>query len=375
MPGKHGKSAHPFEGGFSGRKNCALLTQALLLVLLVLSAAQAFGQDAIALFREEMMDAPVKIGWRGAPLEDETRLAVAASGLSWKPVWNGQPLLRTERKGVIYADAAQRREAFEAAARANAPKFAFAYALSLVLEPPAQDERTWLEAFRYLSRYDAEFDRVLIGVLQAPSKLPLLPVYDYAAADVLMHRASSRLLTLFLTLSESSDRYLRSRAVAALGIVAYRERPGSGNRVAGLAVALRENSISAVQQRIIYEQVRKAAEDKNYQSRAAAAFALGLMGDERDIPRLERLMRDPAYLSLPTDERETRRIIFPVRTQAAAALARFGQRAETGNGLFAGRALREATRGGKNVTNDYGDLRRDRRSLVPSLLRFTEGIQ
>ncbi len=374
MPGQRGRRACPFYGSRGGRKAFALLALMLCLVSLP-HIARASGQDAVALFREELIDAPAKIGWKGKPLEDETRLAVAASGLSWKPVWNGQPLLRTDRKSVSYTDAAQRREAFEAATRANAPKFAFAFALSLVLEPPAQDERTWLEAFRYLSRYDAEFDRVLIGVLQAPSKLPLLPVYDYAAADVLMHRASPPLLTLYLTLSESSDRYLRSRAVAALGIVAYRERPGSGNRVAGLASPLRENSISAVQQRIIYEQVRKAAEDKNYQSRAAAAFALGLMGDESDIPRLERLMRDPAYLSLPTDERETRRVIFPVRTQAAAALARFGQRRETGNGLFAGRALREATRGGKNVTNDYGDLRRDRRSLVPSMLSFTDGIQ
>jgi HEAT repeat protein len=375
MSCQRGWRAYPFYGCRSYRKVFALSTLILLSVLTLPRIAQASGQDAVALFREELIDAPVKIGWKGAPLEDETRLAIAASGLSWKPVWNGQPLLKTDKRKTVYADAAQRREAFQAAVRANAPKFAFSFALSLVLDPPVQDESAWMEAFRYLSRYDVEFDRVLIGVLQSPSKLPLLPIYDYASADVLMHRASSRLLSLYLTLAESSDRYLRSRAVAALGIVAYRERPGNGNRVDGLAVTLRENSISAVQQRIIYEQIRKAAEDKNYQSRAAAAFALGLMGDENDIPRLEKLLRDPAYLALPTDERETRRVIFPVRTQAAAALARFGQRRETGNGLFAGRALREATRGGKNVTEDYGDLRRDRRSLVPSMLRFSEGIQ
>ena len=96
-----------------------------------------------------------------------------------------------------------------------------------------------------------------------------------------------------------------------------------------------------------------------------AALALGLMGEEGARADLERLAKDPAYLLRPEPGSERFRVVYPVRVAACAALSRFGVAAEPGGGVFDKKALRGATRGGSNKTNDYGDVRRDIVSRVP----------
>ncbi|HXG23800.1 MAG TPA: HEAT repeat domain-containing protein [Chthonomonadales bacterium] len=337
--------------------------------------------EATSLFRDEVIEAPKKLGWKADELSDETRFALAASGLSWRPVWQGIPLLTGENKKTIYTSAEERHRAFSLALQSGAHKEAFSFALSLVLEPQALNTIAWLSAYDYLSQYKEGFDRTIIGVLQAPEKVPLLPRLQYAAADVLVYRAAPRHLLLFMTLAESSDRYLRSRAIMGLGVICYRpreskpdtpcwipaERPGFRLLLEGSRSGrpLRAHSISAVQLRMVGERVRRAAEDKNYRVRAAAALALGLIGDETDLPLLEKLVRDRAYYSFREGmQKEPQRIVFPVREQAVAALARFGRRMETGSGIFRGKELKQAIRGCKNVTNDYHDVRRERSGLI-----------
>jgi hypothetical protein len=330
----------------------------------VQSARTAPEPDAMSLFREEIVDAPLKLGWKGPKLDEDARFAVAVSGLSWQPVWDGVPLLRREKKKAFYAEASERYGAFQAALKAGRHKIAFPFALSVVLDPPADNAAAWRDAFDYLLRYGSDFDRALEGILQSPENLPLLPACHYAAADVLVWRASPMRLPFFMTLAESSDRYLRSRAVAALGIVAYRSRGEGKEQRAGVFVPLREYSISAVQQAMLAEIVKRAAEDKNWRARAAAALALGLMGRDDNVPALEKMTRDPAYLALPEGEKGTKRIVFPVRVQAAASLERFGRRVAVTDGVFSGKALKQAMRGGKDVTNDRGDIRPDQVSRV-----------
>lgn len=340
-----------------------------LLGLLPISAPAAPSPDATALFRDETASAVARLRWKGQTLEDETRFAIAASGLSWQPVWNGQPLLRHEKRATVYADASDRRAAFFDAQRAGDSKIAFPFALSLVLAPPEEDARTWNAAFDYLCGYGPDFDKALIGILQAPERLPLLPTYQYAAMDVLVMRATMRLLPLFLTLAESSDRYLRSRAVAAIGILGYRALEGHRRTVAGLSMPLQERSVSAVLRANMEAVVHRAAEDKNYRVRAAAALALGLMGGDDSLALLERLAKDRAYLAHPAGEKGAKRVVFPVRAQAAVSLARFDRQLDPGGGVLSGKALQQATRGGKDVTRDYSDIRRDRASRV----RFCAG--
>lgn len=347
-------------------------------------ASQAYARDvpeATSLFRDEVIEAPKKLGWKADEFTDETCFALAASGLSWQPVWQGIPLFTGEKKKTTYISAVERHRAFSLARQYGAHKEAFSFALSLVLDP--RDLRTdyWLSAYDYLSEYEEGFDRAVIGVLQAPEKVPLLPRLQYAAAEVLVYRAAPRHLLLFMALAESSDRYLRSRAIMGLGVICYRpregkpdipcwipaERPGFRLLLEGgrRGRPLRANSISAVQLRMVGERVRRAAEDKNYRVRAAAALALGLIGDETDLPLLEKLAKDRAYYSFREGKKnEPQRIVFPVREQAVAALARFGRPMESGSGIFSGKELRQATRGCKNVTNDYHDVRRERSGLI-----------
>jgi HEAT repeat protein len=334
-------------------------------VLFSLPVTRAFAVDsATTLFREEIVAALERIGWKGAVLPDDTRFAIAATGLSWMPEAGGVALIHKENKRARYADAEQRFAAF-ARLRSNGDKRdAFAFALSLLIDPPVSDAG-WVAANQYLAPYGDDVDHALAGVLQAPEKMPLLPAYQYAAMDSLTRRASSRMLPLFLSLSESSDRYLRSRAVAALGLVAYQPGP-ERDVVPGLLASPRENPISAVQSRLIAEAVRDAASDKNWRVRAAAALALGLMRAEDDLPLLEKLSRDRAYLG--RGSKADRVVVFPVRAQAAAALARFGK--DTQQPVRAtGRDADEVARGGQDVTKDQSDIRRDQTSRV----RFAEG--
>lgn len=342
------------------------LSRALIgaMLLACLPALSAAAEDASLLFRDELIDAPARIGWKGAALDDDTRFAVAASGLSWMPEADGIALIGMAGRARRYADAEERFRAFTRLRSTGRKREAFAFALSLLLDPPAS-QAGWVAANEYLAPYGDDVDHALAGVLQAPEKLPLLPAYQYAAMDSLTRRASARMLPLFLTLAESSDRYLRSRAVAALGIVAY--QPGPNRDVTpGLLAAPRENSISAVQTRLIMDAVESAANDKNWRVRAAAALALGLMRSEEDLPLLEKLSRDRAYISMGS--KSDRVVAFPVRAQAAASLARFGKDVPVPI-RATGRDADRATRGGQNVTKDHSDIRRDQTSRI----RFNEG--
>ena len=93
------------------------------------------------------MDAPLRIRWRESGLSDETRFAVAASGLSWRPSWNDQPLIAAQKnKSLLFADGVQRLNGFGESRRQRASKIAFAYALSLVLDPPQEDSGAWKAA-------------------------------------------------------------------------------------------------------------------------------------------------------------------------------------------------------------------------------------
>jgi HEAT repeat protein len=328
-----------------------------------LPAAATSGEDAVRLFRGEVVDAAARLDWNGPALSDETRFAVAATGLSWMPVVDGTPLIVREKRSARYEDAESRFRAFSRLRSSSSKKEAFAYALSLLLSPP-DSEAGWVAANTFLSPYGDDVDRALVGVLQAPEKLPLLTDHQYAAMDSLVRRASPRLLPLFLSLSESSDRYLRSRAVAALGMISYNAGPDR-SVVYGLKAEVRENSISAVQRKLIAEAIRQAANDKNWRVRASAALALGLIADPDDVATLEKLSKDRAYVV--AGERPNRTVAFPVRAQAAASLTRFKReavlpiRAE-------GREADKAMRGGQNVTRDTSDVRQDQASRV----RFNE---
>lgn len=345
-----------------------LFRRALLGAMVVLCclhpASNARGEDAAKLFRDELVDPPARIGWKGPALADDTRFAIAASGLSWMPESDGSPLILKEKKATRYADAEERLRAFTRLRGTDRKKEAFAFALSLLLDPPAS-EVAWAAANQYLNAYGEDVDAALAGVLQAPEKLPLLAGYQYAAMDSLTRRASPRMLPLFLSLSESSDRYLRSRAVAALGTVAYQDGPDR-DVVPGLRAVTRQNSISAVQMRLITQAVQSAANDKNWRVRAAAALALGLMRSEDDLPLLEKLSRDRAYLS--SGAKADRVIGFPVRAQAAASLARFRKEAPLAI-RATGRDADKVARGGQDVTKDRSDVRQDQTSHV----RFNEG--
>ena len=314
---------------------------------------------ATALFREETLDASHKIAWKGPTLSEETRFAVAATGLSWNAQAEGVTLIRREGKSTQYASAEIRYQAFLRIQRGNQKKEAFAAALSLLLNPERNDTY-WMAGNSYLEHYGEEVDKVLIGILQAPEKLPLLSEYQYSAMDSLTRRATFRLFPLFCTLAESSDRYLRSRAIAALGII--HSRPAT-DRVTSqlLNVPLRANSISAVQSRTIMELIHDAAGDKNWRVRCAAALAIGLIHDEADVPILEKLVKDSTYLA--SGSKNDRAVLFPVRAQADVSLSTFG-RGATLPIRATGKDVSRATRGGRDVTNDRSDTRQDQTSKV-----------
>ncbi len=313
--------------------------------------------DAAALFRSEVAEAPQKLNWKGSQFSDETRFAVAASGLSWRPEYEGVSLFRNEKSGLAYSDAASRARAFEGARSAGQEKIAFSFAFSLALDPERQDT-AWRDARQFLGRYGRDYEQALAGILQSPDKLPLLPSYTYAAADLLAMRGNPKLRALFFTLAESSDRYLRSRGIAGLGASAFRGEPAS-RHVAEAADRPREFSVSAVERRMIDEALRRAAEDKNWHTRAAAAYALGLCGDESELPLLEKLATDRAYIIERTGDKRTSQVAYPVRSAASRALEALGKTTSgVTEGVFSGKELQRALRGGQNVTNDHSDVDR-----------------
>ena len=264
-----------------------------------------------------------------------------------------------------------REGAFEAAQQAGLKKEAVTFALSLLLEPGTRAGSVNTSALRYLEGAGVDVDRVLLGILQSPERLRGLPGYAYAAADLLAMRATPRQLPFLLHLASTDDTYLRARALLGLGVVAYRARrtdpPGWAGRV--LLAPLREYGISTGQRRMISDEAQKAARSDNYRLRAAACLALGLMGDESDVPLLQKLSADHAYTLSPepgdrAGRDKTRRLAFPVRMAAALALTRYGFTVEAAPLDLAGKDLDRARRGGQDVTGDRRNLRRDVWSLI-----------
>lgn len=260
-----------------------------------------------------------------------------------------------------------REAAFEAAQHAGLRKEAIAFALSLLLEPGTDAPNVHEPALRYLEGAGVDIDRVLLGVLQAPERLRGLPNYYYAAADLMLYRASPRLLPILLHLADSDDVYLRSRALVGLGILAYQPRSNDAPNWADKVILrpLRYTGLSAAERGLIDREIQEAAGSDKYRLRAAAALAAALVGSEDALPLLKKLAKDHAYVLAPTKpgSRE-RRIQFPVRMAAAAGLARYGIHVETGNGEFSGRDFDRARRGGQDVSNDRRNLRRDIASQI-----------
>lgn len=357
-----------------------LRTAGLITVLAAFSALSANAQDLASLFKDETAGVGESVQKKPGELSDETRLALAATGATWKPESGGQAIVTPDTRDhrrIRYAPLPDRVRGFRSAHRSGNERAAVPFALSIVLSPE-NDSAAWQEAFAHLSRYGDDFDRVILGTLTAPDDVPLLPSLRYAAADLLVIRANPRHLALLLTLAESSDRYLRSRAVAALGVVGYRRsgaqtvgwvagsEPGCRLERSTGGPGLREFGISALQQQMIAAEVTDAAKDKNYRTRAAAAFALGLTATDQDIPLLENLAKDRAYVVYP-ELRYGARVVFPVREMAAAALARLGRTVFTGSGSYIGNEFKRVTRGGKDVSRDSSDIKKE----LTSGIRFT----
>ncbi len=261
-----------------------------------------------------------------------------------------------------------RQAAFEAAAQA-APKserwrrVAIAFALSLALEPGAENAVPDSSALTYLENNGVDIERVLLGILEAPERLRGLPAYSYAAADLLTVRAAPRLLPFLMHLAQSDDVYLRGRAVIGLGILAYHPRPDDAPdwKRDTLFAPLHEYGLSLGERKMALREAKEAAASDKYRLRTAAAIALALMGDDANLPLLKALAKDRAYLLSPPEKNKNapRRIFYPVRTAAAQGLYRFGVfKMVAGSQFLTGKALEQAKRGGQDVTNDRRNLRK-----------------
>lgn len=256
-----------------------------------------------------------------------------------------------------------REAALEAARKAGLKREVIAFTLSLLLEPDSDTSGIDTERMKTLDSMGVDLDRVLLGILQSPTKLRGLPAYTYAAADLLTYRASPRLLPFLTRLAENDDVYLRSRAVTGLGILAYQARPddpGDWSRRL-IDVPLREYSVSASQRKLIDRAIKDALNSDRYRLRIAGIVALTLLGEEPSRPLLQRLTKDRTYILTPPDgeRNKTRSLLFPVWTAAAAGLARFRTTVEVGGGALSGKNLDREKRGGKDETNDRRSLRRD----------------
>ena len=238
-----------------------------------------------------------------------------------------------------------RESAFETAQRAGLPRSAIAFALSLLLEPGNDMPQVHRDALQYLEAQGVDLDRVMLGILQAPERLRGLPRYYYAAADLLVARATPRLLPFLMHLAQSDDVYLRSRALLGLGVAGYRKRSGDPGRWSDNILPganLREYGLSVGERKLIDREIKEAANDGSYRLRTAAALAAGLLGDEEYLPLLQKLSRDRAYVLSPVPPRTKnprRTILFPVRMASAAGLARHSVQFEPGGGEMDKKAL------------------------------------
>lgn len=263
-----------------------------------------------------------------------------------------------------------REAALDAAIRAGLKKEAIAFSFSLLLDPDRDAARPDQKQIDYLERQGADIDRVLLGILQAPERIKGLPSYYYAAADLLAVRASPRVFPFLLQLSDSSDAYLRARAMLGLGMVAYQARSGDpGGWWQGIIfTAPREYGISSGERKLVDKELREGASSDKYRLRAAAALAMGLVGDQDYQAVLQKLSKDKAYVLLDegNERSKVRTVLYPVRMAAAAALARFGVSSTqyTGGAQLSGKELDKARRGGSDESNDHRNLRKDVASLI-----------
>ncbi len=333
--------------------------------------------DLEALFRAEIELAAHKLRLDPGKLDPKLALALAVAGVTWSPASDGNLLIKQEGKNWTYSGWAGRWEGLLSASASADARTEFAFALSLILDP-APDAAKARHAFGIVSRYGDGLDLALMGIVGAPRNVPLIPSLQYAAADALVWRCDTRHTQFWLALADSGDSYLRSRAIVAIGLVAYSANPaasGAAGRTGhvpfeGLIVPVRESPISAAQRLMFKDVLIKAADHRSYRVRAAAALALGLMGGDEARDRLVRLAKDRTYIVTSARSGGMRTIVFPVRDVAAAALKRYGVIVRPSGGTFNDRDFRTATRGCRDVTRDTSGMVRGLRGG----LRFYEGL-
>ena len=248
--------------------------------------------------------------------------------------------------------------ALDAAERAGLTREGVAFAFSLILNPGSDSPTLHLRAWGYLEKMQVDMDRVLLGILQSPERLHGLPEFIYPAADLLVLRASPRLVPYLLILSESQDVYLKCRSLLALGVAGYqsseKESPDWLSRV--LYSPIQSFNLSSGQSKLIEKRIREGCNSDRYKIRIASALALALMDvvDARQL--LLKLSKDRAYvLSTAKDSpfnSRRKHIEYPVRAAAAAALARYGIKQEVIQGDFEGKALEAARRGGQDASSE-----------------------
>ena len=251
-----------------------------------------------------------------------------------------------------------REMAFEAAERAGLTREAIVFAVSLVLSPGVDAPSLQAREFTYLENAGVDLDRILLGVIQAPEKLPRLPGYVYYATDLMSLRASPKFLRALTTLATSKDPFFQSRALLGLGVVGYRlhvgEPEGWSQRL--LTYSPKVFEISSELSKLIEKRLKEGLNSDKYQVRAASALSIALI-DSEDAPSiLKKMSKDRAFLLTLGEAGQfnsrLKRIQFPVRTAASIALARFNIKIETGEGEFAGKQLDQAKRGGQDVSKE-----------------------
>ena len=345
--------------------NAVSRSGAIVAALALVPSAHAGQQRSLPdLFRTQVELAGPQLKLRGQALDSDVALAMAASGVSWRPSVAGVRLFSGEGKKLSYTGPEGRMLGLRRAVAAGDERTAFCFAFSLAVQPGNGETDDWRSAYEHVSRYGEGLDRVLVGVLGADERIPLLAGLQYSAADLLVWRTDAAHIPVYLAMAQSKDSYVRSRGIAALGLASYTTIPGKPPSLAGLLVAPREMAVSATQRAIFHDIIERAASDASYRVRAASAMALGLAGSDGALERLQRMAKDRAYVSFAGRSRQARQIVYPVRSTAAAALTRLGLRAIATGGELSGRDLRDATRGGRDVTRDTRGMRRDRSSTV-----------
>ena len=119
---------------------------------------------------------------------------------------------------------------------------------------------------------------------------------------------------------------------------------------------------------MIEKELREGINSDKYRVRASAALAIALAAPDDAEATLQKLAKDRNYvLSTPPESpanSRVRRIEFPVRVAARAALARYGVTLDVLGGDLDGKALDRARRGGQDCTNDRRCLRKDAASQI-----------